>query len=347
MKIYHYCIAALLWIMSSCTSQTTNSEKCIMPSATWAILDTDLGSSTDDLVAMTMLYDAHRKGDIELKAIMVNRPGIPNMRIADIMNTYYGFDGLAIGKPNNAPQNAQIFIDYGSMAMPENNQQSTNFKRFYTDEQLTQMQYAEDLYRQILSEANDTSVVIFSIGFPTNIAHLLESKADKHSNLDGVALVAQKVKALYIQGGHLSNYSDEPEYNLLQDPQNAQILIEKWPTKIYFSPGETGERFDYKPDTVINDQKINNLADSPLCYVYTHYNCDTGQKMWDACAILQYLHPEFFEHKGPVRYSIDKDMCLHENPGTLHYITYTKTAQQDSIVMNYIRQSSLGGLCKQ
>lgn len=345
MKIYQFCIAALLSTITSCTNQTSNSEKCIAPAATWAILDTDLGSSTDDLVAMTMLYDAHRKGEIELQAIMVNRPGIQNLKIADIMNTYYGFDGLPIGKPNNAPNNAQIFIDYGTMTMPD--KQSNYFKRYYTDEQLNKMQYAEDLYRDILSKANDTSVVIFSIGFPTNIAHLLESKADKYSDLDGVALVSQKVKALYIQGGHLSNYSDEPEYNLMQDSQNALILIEKWPTKIFFSPGETGERFDYKPDTLINDQKKHNLADSPLYYVYTHYNCDTGQKMWDACAILQYLHPEFFEHKGPVCYTIDKDMCLHENPGTLHYLTYTTTSQQDSVVMDYIRQSTLGGLCKQ
>ncbi len=338
--------------LGSCTQNTTkntpqNGEQCVLPDVPAVILDTDLGSSADDLFAMTMLYDAHRKGSVNLQAIMVNRDGIANLRVADIMNTYYGFDGLSIGKVHDAPQNTQIFIPYWQLAMPEDYPDTPKFKRTLSDAQLSQLPYAETLYRQILADAPDTSVVIFSVGFATNIGHLLVSKPDTISDLDGVSLVSKKVKALYIQGGHLSNYGDEPEYNLRLDPENALILINKWPRPIYFSPGETGERFDYVPENVTADQKANNLTDSPINYVYTHFDCNTGQKMWDACAVLQYLHPEFFELHGPVRYAIDNDMILHEQPGTSHYMTFTKTAQQDSVIMSYIRTSSTGGLSKQ
>ena len=311
-----------------------------------AILDCDLGSSTDDLFALTMLYDAHQKGLIDFKAVMIDRGGLENLRLADIMNTYYGFASMPIGKVHDAPKSPQVFIPYWKMAKPEEYKEMPTFKRTYTDEQLEQLPDAETLYRQILAKEPDSSVVVFSIGFPTNIAHLLDSKADNFSDLDGVALVKKKVKALYIMGGELSLDTPEPDYNLKQDPQNAQTMMDKWPSKIYFSPGSTGQKIDYVPERVIADQKKLNLEDSPVCKTYELFDCNTGQRMWDACAIQQYLHPEFYELHGPVKYTVDSDMVLHEQPGTLHFMTYTKTAEQDTVILNHIRETAHGGLKK-
>ena len=322
------------------TQNTTNSQPA-------AILDCDLGSSTDDLFALTMLYDAHKKGLIDFKAVMIDRGGLENLRLADIMNTYYGFAEMPIGKVHDAPKSPQVFIPYWKMAKPEEYNEMPTFKRTYTDDQLQQLPDAETLYRQILAKEPDSSVVVFSIGFPTNIAHLLETKADKFSDLDGVELVKKKVKALYIMGGELSLDTPEPDYNLKQDPQNAQTMMDKWPVKIYFSPGSTGQKIDYVPERVIADQKNFKLEDSPVCKTYELFDCNTGQRMWDACAIQQYLHPEFYELHGPVKYTVDSDMVLHEQPGTLHFMTYTKTAAQDTIILNHIRETAHGGIQKQ
>lgn len=314
----------------------------LFSNAPTVILDTDLGSSADDVFAMTMLYDAHRKGEVNLSAVMVNRPGMEILKLTDIINTYYGFEKLPIGRVLNGIENTQIFIPYWKMSLQDSTKKT--FKRSFTDKELLELPYAEKLYRKILSQVEDTSAVIFSIGFATNLGHLLKTEADEFSQLSGLELVKKKVKALYIQGGHLSNYSDEPEYNLRQDSSNALVLMNLWPTKIYFSPGETGERFEYIPELVISDQKKYGLSDSPISYIYNNYDCNTGQKMWDACAVLHFLHPECFEIKGPVKFSVDKDMCLREQKGDFHYMTYTKTSEQDSIVMQYIRESSKGGL---
>ncbi len=323
-------------------AQNTQSEGGNMPAP--VILDCDLGSSTDDLFAMMMLYDAHKKGKIDFKALMINRDGLDNLRIADIFNTYYGFPKLPIGKTHDAPKNPPVFIPYWKLAKPEEYKEMPTFKRTYTDEQLQQLPDAETLYRQILAKEPDTSVVIFSIGFPTNIAHLLESKADKISDLDGVALVAKKVKAMYIMGGDLSQTMPEPEYNLLQDPQNAMTLMQKWPSKIYFSPGDMGHKIDYTPENVIADQTKMHLEDSPICMTYKLFECNTGQRMWDACAIQQYLRPDLYQIHGPVKYTVDSQMILHEQPGTSHYMTYTNTAEQDTLILNHIRETSHGGL---
>jgi len=335
-------ILTVAMLIASCGGNQNNTAS--KPAA--AILDCDLGSSTDDLFALTMLYDAHKNGLLDFKAVMIDRGGLEYLRLADIVNTYYGFADMPIGKVHDAPKNTQVFIPYWKLAKPEEYAEMPTFKRTYTDQQLEQLPDAENLYRQILANEPDTSVVIFSIGFPTNIAHLLDTKADKFSNLDGVALVKQKVKALYIMGGELSLDTPEPDYNLKQDPENALTMMNKWPSKIYFSPGSTGHKIDYAPECVIADQKKFKLDDSPICKTYELFDCNTGQRMWDACAIQQYLHPEFYELRGPVKYTVDSDMVLHEEPGTLHYMTYTKTAEQDSTILRHIRETANAGIKK-
>ena len=63
-----------------------------------------------------------------------------------------------------------------------------------------------DLYRQTLSEAQDDSITIVSIGFFDNLAALLDSEPDVYSHLTGRELIAAKVKDLVIMGGDYPRY---------------------------------------------------------------------------------------------------------------------------------------------
>ena len=58
-----------------------------------------------------------------------------------------------------------------------------------------------EVYRQVLAEAEDHSVVISAIGFATNLADLLRSGPDDKSPLTGSELVGLKVKTVVWQGG--------------------------------------------------------------------------------------------------------------------------------------------------
>ena len=51
---------------------------------------------------------------------------------------------------------------------------------------------AVEVYRKILAEADDKSIVISSIGFINNLANLLQSDPDQYSQLTGVELVDAK-----------------------------------------------------------------------------------------------------------------------------------------------------------
>ena len=58
-----------------------------------------------------------------------------------------------------------------------------------------------DLYRQILGEAQNGSITIVSIGFFDNLAALVDSEPDGHSNMTGRELIAAMVKDLAVMGG--------------------------------------------------------------------------------------------------------------------------------------------------
>ena len=52
------------------------------------ILDSDFGSSTDDLFALMMLHHYIDDGLVDLKGIIVDREGEKNAGIVDIFNNY-------------------------------------------------------------------------------------------------------------------------------------------------------------------------------------------------------------------------------------------------------------------
>ena len=43
------------------------------------IIDTDMGSSTDDLFALEIAARGHKEGDLELAAVMLDRSGADNV----------------------------------------------------------------------------------------------------------------------------------------------------------------------------------------------------------------------------------------------------------------------------
>ena len=62
------------------------------------ILDTDIGSSTDDLFALEMLFRYEEAGKCRLLGVVVDRPGEANAAFADAMNTW-------AGRPDRPPPN--------------------------------------------------------------------------------------------------------------------------------------------------------------------------------------------------------------------------------------------------
>ena len=60
------------------------------------IIDTDLGSSTDDVATICMAYSYMRQGRAKLLGIVVDRMGEQNAVFADVLNTYFGLACVAM-----------------------------------------------------------------------------------------------------------------------------------------------------------------------------------------------------------------------------------------------------------
>lgn len=277
-----------LSLLSSCTTDNEDnpaqSEQKEYKGVPLVILDTDIGSSTDDLFTMEMAYRYEDEGRCKLLGIVVDREGEDYAALADVMNTYFGHANVPIGLERNGIKTPRVFIDYRNLYKLTTGKGEPMFKQTVSD--YSTLPDGWKLYRQLLASQPDHSVSICSLGFVSCLTQLLASEPDDLSPLSGVELVRQKVKCLYLMAGIFTS-SEEPEYNFLQAPEFAKKFFELWPRDVdaVFSPMEVGNEIEYKPETVISD--ISRTDIHPIKQVYMNYNCDTGQKMWDPMTLIQ------------------------------------------------------------
>lgn len=153
---------------------------------------------------------------------------------------------------------------------------------------------AVELYRKVLAEAEDESVTICSVGFFNNVSSdtlymqpwadntqlsgLLNSTADKHSDLDGPALIAAKVNELVIMGGQ---YPSGSEYNFFGDnPYHTAHVVNTWAGRMTFSGTELGGHVFSGKSLLSNGPK-----DDPTKRGYLWYNYGKPRESWDPLTV--------------------------------------------------------------
>lgn len=286
------CLAVWLTGCKTIVEQQVVEKRQPMP----MILDTDFGSSTDDLFALMMLYHYMEEGLVDLKGVVVDREGLKNAELVDVFNTYYGHPDIPIALERNGVKNPRCFIPYNGVCDLKDQQGNPLFKR---SQDLTNCPEGYKLYRQLLSKAEDKSIVIVAIGFVTTLAELFESGADEYSQLSGVDLFGQKVKSVYIQSGRFESGDSLSGYNMRAASKQSAIFYDKLPKNVdlIMSPSNIGDMMNYLPQDVLVD--LSATEQNPIKAVYTNYTCDTGQRMWDTnCLVNAVLGDEAY-HMSP------------------------------------------------
>ena len=266
-------------VFTACSSDDDNTSGTLeYTGVPLVILDTDIGSSTDDLFTLEMLHYYQQQGSCKLIGVVVNREGEDCAACADVMNTYFNNGDVPIGLVRDGLKTPTVWIDYKALPTYKKGDSTPMFALSISD--YSALPDGWQLYRRLLAKQPDHSVSICSIGFTTCLAQLLESEGDDYSPLSGVELVRSKVKCLYIQGGSFGQ-SPEPDYNFLQDISCAKTFFRLWPSDvdIIFTPMETGNGIEYLPEQVISDVSWTDYH--PIKQVYMTCNCNTGQMMWD------------------------------------------------------------------
>ena len=282
-RISHFQTAVLMMasvLLWSCTQKENAPQSSSMP---LIILDTDIGSSTDDLFAMEMLYRYEQQGRCRLLGVVVDRMGEDCAACADVMDTYFGRPDLPIGLERSGIENPPVWIDYKALPTYTAADGRPMFGRSVDD--YAALPDGWRLYRRLLAAQEDHSVSIVSTGFVTALAQLLQSEGDEYSPHGGVELVRRKVKCIYLMGGVFGT-SVEPDFNFAQGIAFAQTFFDLWPRDVdmVFSPMEVGQEIEYVPDSVVADVAWTDIH--PVKQVYLTCNCNTGQMMWDPMVVI-------------------------------------------------------------
>lgn len=247
------------------------------------IFETDLGNDVDDAMALDLMFKYMSEGKIDLVAIMLNKESPFSAEYADILCTWYGHPGIPIGVVRDGADCSQDAVQYAQavceMKDAEGKPLFARSMSGYDD-----LPLAVDLYRKILSEAEDGSITIVSTGFSTNLARLLDTPSDDVSPLTGKELAEKKVALLSTMAGAVAN-ENQPEYNIIKDIPAAKKLFAEWPGKIVDSPFEVGIAIRYPGSSIEND--FSWTTAHPVVEAYKVYNkMPYDEPTWDITSFL-------------------------------------------------------------
>ena len=301
------------------------------------IYDCDMGSSTDDLFALMMLYRYMDMKRCTLLGVIVDRMDRANADAVDVMNNYYGYPDIPIGLETHGVEGPRVFIPYHNVAYARTTDAEPMFKRSVGDDGSYMEGYK--LYRKLLAEQPDKSVTIASVGFLTCLARLMESGSDEYSPLSGLELMRQKVKAIYLMGGVFGD-SFEHDYNFTAAIRYSQVFFDKLPKDIdiVFSPGEVGDPLYYSAETIISDMDWTDIH--PIKWIYQFLNEDKFQKMWDPLAVIQAVEgDELFSlsDRGWVALTPTGETIFTPDPNGNARYQLPGDARWSRIMLNYIR----------
>ncbi|KAI1804698.1 nucleoside hydrolase [Daldinia bambusicola] len=244
------------------------------------IIDTDIFSDVDDAGALAVANVLHNYGLAELRGVAVNtRPRYGALAVSAI-NTYFGNGDIPVAALR--PLTDETFFDSRDFVLGEYaSKVAHNWPRSLNDSSATPTPV--ELYRSILSAAEDHSITIISIGFLTNLAELMNSPPDTIAPSTGASLVSAKVKELVVMGGR---YPSGKEFNFAgADPSATYSVVNTWPRTVPV----TYSGFELSA-TIFSGEQLADLAppDSPVLAAYQWYvgRCRTARESWDPVTTL-------------------------------------------------------------
>ncbi len=165
------------------------SPAALAQAPTGIIFDTDMGNDVDDALALAMLHAFQSRHEINLLAVTITKDNKWAAPYVDAVNHFYGRPEIPIGTVRNGktPESNPMIEIPAERRRPDG---SFVYPHRILDG--AQAPEAVSLLRQTLAEQKDGSVVIVQVGFSTNLARLLETRADTASPDDGTTLVRKK-----------------------------------------------------------------------------------------------------------------------------------------------------------
>ena len=281
------------------------------------IFDTDMGPDYDDVGALTLLHAMADSGEVKILATVSSNLYAYTVPCIDVINHYYGRPDIPVGAPIKGVDLADGHKIKWAEALPA--------KFPHRIKTTTEAPDVVQVYRRALAAEPDTSVVVVTVGFLTNLAALLQSPADQYSDLNGKELVRKKVKHLVsMAGGFMPDGKKFREFNVYCDSVASITVFETWPTRIIFSGWEIGEQIRTGKRLIASDIRNTPAKEAfTICLQQGDFN---GRQSWDQTAVLiaargagRYFNTE----KGRIIVASDgSNTWKSDVNGTHEYVTF-------------------------
>lgn len=264
----------LVALSVSCSNMLSRSD-ALKKDPVYLILDTDLGPDYDDVGAMALMHALADSGQVDILATLSSNHDENVIPCMEAINTYFNRPSLPVGGPKSG----------GGVKMTSGHKirwtEVLPAKYPHRTAKTSDAPDAVEVYRKVLSKQKDSSVVICTIGFFTNLKDLLESGPDRYSRMSGKELVARKVKRVVAMAGA---FPAGREFNVYCDTPASIVFAEQWPTEVVFSGFEIG-------DAILTGKRLveADLPDSPVKETYQLCLAEgdpQGRKSWDQTAVL-------------------------------------------------------------
>jgi len=264
-----------LFCLSLNFAQAQGKQKDLTANAEQIIFDSDMGPDYDDAGAITLLHAFADEGRIKILATIASTRYENVAAVLNVFNTYFHRPEIPIAVPH---KNGLLLRDWQHWT------DTLVAKYPHHIKSNAEVPEPVNLYRKILSAAADTSISIVTVGFLTNLAGLLKSAPDQYSSLTGNELVKKKVKRLVSMGGR---FPSGKEFNIDRDAAASIYTYEHWPTPVWFSGFEIGEKIKTGLPLIHNDA----IRNSPVKDVFRiciplAAEDSAGRKSWDETAVL-------------------------------------------------------------
>jgi len=256
------------------------------------IFDSDMGPDYDDVGAITILHALADSGQAKILATVASTKYEGVAGVFSVFNTYFNRPDILIGVPKGNASTAKDWQNWTDTVLA---------KYPHKIKKNSEVPDAVEVYRKVLASQPDKSVTIVTVGFVTNLANLLETKADKYSPLSGRQLISKKVKRLVSMAG---SFPAGREYNVFTDSVSSKKVFKNWPTPVLFDGFQIGKEIKTGLP-LINNEKIKN---SPIKDVFgicipKSKGDANGRMSWDEVAVfvaIKGYKPWFTTNRGKI-----------------------------------------------
>ena len=268
---YYTIVFFISGLISGCC---ISNDKAITVEPVKIIFDTDLGSDYDDVGALAFLHAMADSGKAEILATLASNRYELTAPSIEVINNYFGRKDLPVGSPKTG----------GITDISPYHWADTLVERYHhTIKSTKDAPDAVSVCRKVLVDQPDTSVIVVTVGYLTNLNNLLNSQPDDISPLSGKDLIIKKVRKLVTMGGYFPDGGRS--FNIFMDSSASEYLFRNWPGEIIFTGDDIGEKIRTGLRLINSD-----IKDSPVKDTYRigmPLSGDlSGRMSWDQTAVL-------------------------------------------------------------